>query len=142
MREHIEAGVAHAFDACGSEPTVVVGHSFGSIVAFRMLRAGGRITCPVRALITVGSPLGIGAVRRALEPIGHPPLVRSWQNAFDERDVVALHPLDDVHFPVVPGIRNHGDVRNESDNHHKIEGYLTDPTVAGWLADALHPDTD
>ncbi len=140
VRDHIEAGVAHAFDSCGTEPTVVVGHSFGSILAYRMLRAGGRITCPVRALITLGSPLGIGAVRRALDPIGHPPLVARWSNAYDDRDVVALHPLDHEYFAVSPRIRNHGGVRNPSDNHHRIDGYLHDPIVAGWIVAALESD--
>ena len=40
-------------------------------------------------------------------------------------------------FPVSPKIRNYGGVKNESDNHHKIAGYLSDPVVAMAISEAL-----
>ena len=79
-------------------------------------------------------------VRETLEPIGHPPQVGSWFNAYDERDIIALNPLDDLHFPVTPPIRNFGGVQNESDNHHKIRGYLSDRVVATRIVQALIGD--
>lgn len=137
VQQHIESGVVRAFEQCGAEETVVVGHSLGSIVAYRMLRQGGPIECPVKALITLGSPLGISVVRNTLEPIAYPPAVGSWFNAYDERDVIALNPLDAKHFLVDPAITNFSGVRNESDNHHKIRGYLTDPVVATRIVEEL-----
>ncbi len=137
VQAHIENGVTEAFATCGSEETVVVGHSLGSIVAYRMLRDGGRVTCPVKTLITLGSPLGISVVRQALEPIGHPPGVGTWFNAYDDRDVVALNALDDRFFPVDPSIENFDGIRNESENHHHVQGYLSDPVVARRIAEAL-----
>lgn len=137
VQGHIENGVARAFDDCTSEETVVVAHSLGSIVAYRVLAEGGRIGCPVKSLITVGSPLGIKVIRQALQPIGHPPNVGSWFNAFDERDIIALNPLNDDHFDVSPPIKNYAGVENESDNHHKVHGYLSDRVVATKIVQAL-----
>ena len=116
----------------------MVGHSLGSVVAYRLLALGGPITHPVKALITLGSPLGITAVREALEPIGHPPFVDTWFNAYDERDAVALHPLDAERFPVSPPITNYNKVSNESHNHHGIQGYLADSVVITQIAEAVN----
>lgn len=70
---------------------VVVGHSLGSVVAYQALCAlpGHR----VRALVTLGSPLGVPMVYRRMrpEPGGWPgdgELV--WTNVVDHGDVVAL----------------------------------------------------
>ena len=133
----IESGVAQAFDECRGEQTVVVGHSLGSIVAYRVLRENGIVDCPVHALITLGSPLGLRAVREALDPIHHPPNVGYWFNAYDPRDIIALNALNGTHFGVKPAIKNYSGVENESDNHHKIRGYLDDRVVATCIVQAL-----
>ncbi len=137
VQEHIESGVVRAFEECEADETIVVGHSLGSIIAYRMLREGGPIKCPVKALITLGSPLGINVVRNTLEPIAYPPAVGSWFNAYDERDVIALNPLDARHFGVDPAITNFSGVQNESDNHHKIRGYLSDRVIATRIVEEL-----
>ena len=51
--------------------------------------------------------------------------------------MVALNPLDASNFPVKPAIKNYSGVENESDNHHKIEGYLSDRVVATTIVKAL-----
>ena len=59
----------------------------------------------------------------------------------DERDVVALYPLDPTHFPIapsVPPINNKQDVDNNTENHHGITGYLSDPEVAQTIYAALN----
>ena len=54
-------------DAIGDEPCVVVAHSLGSIVTYRSLRQLGA-RANVRRFITVGSPLGVTAIREHLLP--------------------------------------------------------------------------
>ena len=137
VQGYIDNGVAKAFRDCGEDDTVVVGHSMGSIVAYHVLSQAGIVNCPVKALITVGSPLGMRVIRESLDPIEHPPNVGSWFNAYDPRDVVALNPLDQSNFPVSPAIKNYAGVENESDNHHKIHGYLSDRVVATAIVKAL-----
>lgn len=136
VQQYIDAGVAQAFRECDGD-VVVVGHSMGSIVAYQVLSRAGLVDCHVKTLITIGSPLGLQAIREALEPITHPPNVGSWFNAYDERDLVSLNPLDEKNFPVSPKIVNYGGVKNESENHHKIGGYLSDPVIATAISDAL-----
>ncbi|GAA5233014.1 hypothetical protein FOZ76_02695 [Verticiella sediminum] len=136
IRLRIEDGVADAFDA--QDDNIVVSHSLGSLVAYRLMHGlaterGWRVPL----LVTLGSPLGVRALRKRLNPIRRPPGLNGWFNARDPRDVVALYPLDATHFPVTPGIVNKSDVDNATDNRHGITGYLDDPAVARVLHDAV-----
>lgn len=134
------AGVRDEIDSLVSreltvDPTVVVGHSLGTLVTYSvMVRDTRRLQIPL--LITVGSPLGIRAVRDQFRPLRYPP-VDAWYNAFDPRDVVALYPLDGENFPVQPAIENNGTVRNHTDNRHGIVGYLDDANVAMRIINRL-----
>ena len=118
--------------------TVVVGHSLGSVVTYLLLRQeGAALGWHVPLYVTVGSPLGVGAVCERLVPIAHPACANRWFNAADRRDVVALHPLDATHFAVEPRIENKTDVDNTTPDRHGIRGYLTDPEVACRIHRAL-----
>jgi len=124
--------------AIGTQPCVVVAHSLGSIVAYRVLRELGA-TARVQRLITLGSPLGLHTVRKLLSPPARvfPAGVGSWVNAFDPADIVALIPLEEAAWPISPAILNHSSVKNHTDNRHGISGYLDDPTVARAIYQAL-----
>jgi hypothetical protein len=71
---------------------VLVGFSMGSIVGYHVLQSA-RPDFPVRAFITVGSPLGLGPVNRPLrrltagERTPFPPHLRMWMNIWNEDDV-------------------------------------------------------
>jgi hypothetical protein len=111
-----------------SDPTIVVGHSLGSVVAYEVLREHQQTNVP--RYITVGSPLGIRAIRRRLKaPLTMPNGVKDWFNARDTRDVVALYSLDLNNFSISPAIRNIDSVKNHTENHHGIDGYLDDSNV-------------
>ena len=119
-------------------PTVVVAHSLGTVVAYSLLRdEGAQAGWDVRLYVTLGSPLGISAIKQKLAPNKHPSCAKRWFNAMDERDVVALYPLTKRHFPVNPGIENKTDVKNHTENRHGIGGYLDDPVIAKTIHDAL-----
>ncbi|MFF7935882.1 hypothetical protein [Streptomyces sp. NPDC007940] len=92
VRDAVQERVAAAVTP---DTRVVVGHSLGSVVAYEALCAHPR--WPVRALLTVGSPLGIrNLVFDRLLPGGTgkpgdwPGGVRQWTNLADESDTVAL----------------------------------------------------
>jgi len=139
VRKRINDGVAAAFADIGpDDDVVVVSHSLGTIVAYDMVAANlvhGSRALP--AFITIGSPLGLTAVRNAFSPRRFPPGATRWLNAFDKRDIIALYPLDDERFSVDPSIENYGGVDNDTFNHHSIGGYLRDPTIAGAICAAL-----
>lgn len=125
--------------AIKAQPCVVVAHSLGSIVAYRVLRDLGA-AAQVRGFITLGSPLGLRTVRQLLSPPARifPDGTASWFNALDPADIVALHPLDKATWPISPAIVNHASVKNHTSNHHGISGYLDDPTVARAIHEALN----
>jgi hypothetical protein len=134
VRKRIDDLVARAV---GDEPCVVLAHSLGTIVAYNVLLNRGAGPSVPR-FVTVGSPLGIRAIKRHLDtPVRCPGCVKNWFNAYDDRDVVALVPLDAHGFAVEPPIENKKDVLNFTDNRHGIVGYLADPVVAGKVAEFL-----
>ena len=136
IRDTIEEGVRNAITS-GTE-TVVVGHSLGSVVSYNLLKRDGQeLGWNVPLYVTVGCPLAITAIRRALMPIGHPACAPQWFNALDPQDIVALYPLDATHFDVDPEIENKTDVDNDTPNQHGISGYLSDATVARQIHDSL-----
>jgi pimeloyl-ACP methyl ester carboxylesterase len=119
-------------------PCVVVGHSLGSVVAYNVLRSLPATT-PVRALVTLGSPLATSSILNGLTPkaSGVPACVAQWLNAYDERDIVALEPLRASVVDPASTIDEWDDLDNDSRNHHAIERYLAVPEVARWIADAF-----
>ncbi|MBK9170074.1 MAG: alpha/beta hydrolase [Bryobacterales bacterium] len=136
VRDPIEIGVREAFTP-GRE-TVVVAHSLGTVVAYNLLRREGQGQgWNVPLFVTLGSPLGVTAIRNALRPIGHPACANGWFNAMDSRDVVALYPLDSRRFGIAPPIENKTDVQNGTENRHGISGYLNDKETARRIYDAL-----
>lgn len=141
LQHHVVAKRVNDFvaPAIGAQPCVVVAHSLGSIIAYRVLRELG-VAAQVRRLITLGSPLGLHTVRKLLSPPARtfPGGTASWFNALDPADIVALHPLDEATWPISPAIANHVSVRNHTSNHHGISGYLDDPTVARAIYEALN----
>lgn len=139
IRKVIDDGVAAAISA-GPE-TVVVAHSLGTVVAYNLLRIRGpEAGWKVPLFVTLGSPLAVKVIRKKiseLAPIAYPHCAGAWFNAMDERDVVALYPLDKKHFSVSPPIENKTDVHNHTSNAHGILGYLDDAEIAQRIHAAL-----
>lgn len=136
LRDVIEEGVRAAMSP--NVETVVVGHSLGTVVAYNLLRREGvQQKWNVPLFVTLGSPLAVTAIFKSLRPVQHPRCAAKWYNAMDERDVVALYPLDKEHFDVDPSIENKTDVMNDTPNRHGISGYLADKDVARRIYDAV-----
>lgn len=135
VREEINGIVADALPPSGR--VIVLGHSLGSVVAYDILSKAKGIEVPL--FFTVGSPLGVRAIVEKLRPIKHPSVAKAWYNAYDERDAVALNPLDSRFFPVVPAIENYDKMKNPTDNAHGIIGYLNDKVLAAKIFTALAP---
>lgn len=119
-------------------PAVIVAHSLGTVVSFKLLRTMALEGKPVRVplFVTVGSPLPLMAVQAALGPeFALPAGVDRWLNALDPDDFITLgKPLDDINF--ADGIENIVDIENDGDDAHAISGYLADRRVAAAIAKA------
>jgi hypothetical protein len=110
----------HLNDGC-----VIVSHSLGSVVGFKLLRELG---LKVPLFTTLGSPLALEAIKSALKrPRAVPSGVNRWYNGLDVDDLVTLgKPLSAENF--ASGIVNNSDIDNGEDAH-AIRGYLRDTAV-------------
>ncbi len=142
IRQQIEDGILKAITP-GTE-TIVVSHSLGTVVSYNLLRREGHLRgWKVPLFVTLGSPLAVGEIRKTLKsfaPTRCPECVSAWFNAMDERDIVALYPLDPGSFPLspaTPAIENKTNVHNRTNNRHGIAGYLDDADVARRIHNAL-----
>lgn len=120
-------------------PAIVAGHAFGAVVAYDILDHAAAEGWNVPLLVTLAAPLGIPPIRDKFGAPRVPGTVSRWCNARDPQDLMPLFPLDSEHFPLLPpaAILNKSDVRNRTDNHHGIQGYLNDPEVVRWIHYAL-----
>ena len=117
------------------EPTVIVGHSLGSVVGYNVIKNNPKLH--LCKFITVGSPLGVKAISTKLGVLKNS-AHSGWYNAYDERDIVALNPLDSTYFPTDPTIFNNNTVKNKTANRHGIIGYLNDSEIAKAIVDGLN----
>jgi len=133
----VDAVVRPALEAPG--PQVVVAHSLGTVVSYRLLRelAARGQPAEVPLFVTLGSPLTLAAVQGALGgPFGTPAGVAHWVNARDPDDFIALdRGLAPPAF--AGGIENLGDIDNRGADPHAIPGYLASPAVARRIGKAL-----
>ncbi|MET9459954.1 hypothetical protein ABZY05_33530 [Streptomyces canus] len=134
---------ARVSDQIRDDTRVVVAHSLGSVVAYEVLcaRPGHR----VRALVTIGSPLGIpNLILHRLQPppltLGGPPrgvwpgdAELMWTNLADEGDVVAL--AKDLRPAFGEQVRCA--VVHNGARAHDASAYLTDPFCGRAVAEGL-----
>lgn len=119
----------------GGGPFVVIGHSQGSMIAYDVLRGLDPAEFDIPLFVTLGSPLGLPAVRSMFKQwtgtgkLPFPPCVRRWLNVAERRDPVALDPDlgDDIkdakgRFHNIAGDRINPDWRS---NPHSGSGYLS-----------------
>lgn len=123
--------------ALGDDTRVVVAHSLGSVVAYEALCSapGHR----VRALVTLGSPLGLRMIFDRLSPAPDPLGAwpggdgLAWTNVVDHGDVVALvKDLRPCFGPRVDGVVVHNGA-----HAHDATVYLTDVATGAAIAGGL-----
>ncbi len=136
-------------------PILLIAHSMGSIIAAEVLESFAD-SIKVDTLITIGSPLGIPAVKsRILEnqksstpdlkkprtPAG---IRRAWYNLADPEDPVSLDPTLADDYAPNPRLVAVQDRRVSNKyiiagrrSHHKSFGYLRSPEMAAIVSDFL-----
>jgi hypothetical protein len=141
IRARVQDKVAQAVTA---DTRLVVAHSLGSVVAYELLFA--RSYPQVRALVTLGSPLGLrnlifDRLRPAPRPSGEGgrvtgvwPPVEMWGTVADEGDIVAVEP--DLRLLFGDGIRQ---ARVYNGAHpHDMRPYLEDAVTGQLIAAGLN----
>lgn len=114
-------------------PCVVVAHSLGTVIAFKLLR---QLQQNVPLFLTIGSPLAIVAVQTALrKPRRVPAGVTRWFNGLDPSDFVTLgRALTAETFSA--GIENRTEIDNGDDPHASVR-YLHDKVVSQTIDKAV-----
>ena len=116
--------------------TIIVAHSLGTVVTYDLLRtSSSAVTVPL--LLTLGSPLGIRSIRNAFRPLKRPQNLGRWVNCYDDRDYVALYPLDEKHFALNPAIENYAGVKNNDPGRHSVLDYLANERVSDEILAAV-----
>ena len=139
LKEEIDSLVyEQVFEGLSSdENTIIISHSLGTIVGYSILRALEE-TLPVSLFITAGSPLGIDIVKKRLgPPLIRPNCVKTWLNAADPDDFVALHKQLNVKTFGVSEIVNISNLDNGHSDPHDILKYLSNPKVAEYFLQSV-----
>lgn len=122
-----------------SHPTVVISHSLGTVVSYRLLLELQRENKlgAIPLLVTMGSPLSLRLMKRHLfatpETIEN---VMSWVNVADQEDFVALgDALDSVFLKME--IENHILKGRKLKDPHALESYVSTPEVCQSVAKVI-----
>lgn len=125
----------------GTEPLVIVSHSLGTALAYRLLM-NEELTegASVPLFITMGSPLPVKFIRKALDEaeLYFPDFVERWINVYDTDDFVPVgSPLKekDLGFE---GYENYQGIMQEGDEDpHSVAAHLRHPEIARALHKVL-----
>ena len=118
------------------EPSLILAHSLGTIVTYKILR--DLIRDKKHKFLTLGSPLGIKAVRNGIGPKFSLPTksVSDWSNGLDKDDFVSFkRKLKNAGYE--GDIREYNDINNGGDDPHSIQKYLTDHWVRRTILDYI-----
>ena len=126
------------FDGKG-DPVIVVSHSLGTVVSYRLLAADSQAQRKVPLFVTLGSPLSVRMFRSILPARGSLPTppIGEWLNARNAEDFVTLGRPIDADSIGFGGVIDHPDVQSDALNVHNIRDYLRDPVVAKKIYGAL-----
>lgn len=125
--------------ALGSGPSVVIGHSLGSIVSFEMLHDHSQA---VPLWVTIGSPLAMRAAvwpRVRPRPPATPDTVMCWLNFWDRDDVIVARPILESDIAANTSGVLPKSTRVDSDGIwvHTATKYLAKADVAGPIMEAI-----
>jgi subtilisin family serine protease len=132
-RKAMEASVLERLRP-GGGPFVVIGHSQGSMIAYKVLSQLAAADFDVRLFVTIGSPLGITEVQDQLElqlktrKLAVPACVKSWLNVADPLDPVALDKRIGNDYAATNGVEVDDNVEFNPDSPrhpHSGSGYLS-----------------
>lgn len=117
---------------------IIIGHSFGSVVGYRLL---ARKVGIADHFITIGSPLGSPFFKAKLRMKHQPTFktLKTWSNFRDEDDIVAYKDIsiksmfsDYADAPPTFSSTSE-DIHNHTFNEHSIQGYLAQKKVAARI---------
>lgn len=127
------------FPAGDASPAIVVSHSLGTVVSYRLLTDAPPASFQTPLFITMGSPLGIRIVKKRIQqrPNFPKPPIGKWINAVCHDDFVTLNKTLGKSHLGFDGVIHESNVPNDISDKHAIEPYLQSPGVARAIHEAL-----
>jgi len=123
-----------------SDPTVVVAHSLGTVISYRLLANNQQATRNIPLIVTLGSPLSVQVFKPILPAKGqlpNPP-IEKWCNGRDPKDFITLGRdinKDSIGFD---GIENTTEIVPDPEGDcHSIKHYLASPFIAKIIYNQL-----
>lgn len=133
-----ETVVKQVFDG-KLDPTIVIGHSLGSVVAYRLLADQIFVSRSIPLFITIGSPLSVDMFRPILPKRGtlpNPPISK-WINGRNKEDFVTLGKAITKKSIGFEGVEDITDIIDNDADRHDIRAYLRSPKIARAIFDAI-----
>ncbi|MCV9946610.1 hypothetical protein [Rhizobium sp. BT-175] len=121
------------------DPMVVVGHSLGSVVGYRLLASDPFAERNVPLLATLGSPLSVDMFKPILPKLGsfpRPPITR-WINGRNLHDFVTLGKSITKKSIGFDGVEDEIQILDNPDDRHDIRSYLRSAKIARAVHDAV-----
>lgn len=117
----------------GQDPVVVVAHSLGTVISYRVLASLGSRAVPL--FLTLGSPLSVGMFKPILPVRGSipDPPIGMWFNGRHPQDFVTLGRAiskDSIGFS---GVVDSTNIVNDESDKHSVIHYLASPEVASQI---------
>jgi hypothetical protein len=132
LAAQIDQKVAAAIFDGKLDPVIVIAHSLGTVVSYRVLASTNAAQRDVPLLVTLGSPLSVRMFKSILPARGSmptPPIGR-WFNARHKDDFVTLGRAINEQSIGFQGVQDSTDIVGSDPDRHSIGQYLSSPAVA------------
>jgi len=135
----IHEKVASAIFDGRADPIVIVAHSLGTVVSYRVLADERFRLRDVPLFVTLGSPLSVRMFKPILPARGSipEPPIGSWFNCRHKDDFVTLGRAINEQSIGFPGVLDSTEVVGDDPDRHSIAQYLSSPAVARRIHDCL-----
>jgi hypothetical protein len=139
LRESIDAKVKTQIISGKQDPAIVIAHSLGTVVAYRLLANQMQSGRDVPLFLTLGSPLSVKMFKKILPPRGSLPTppIKNWLNGRHREDFVTLGRAITEESIGFAGVTDEVDIVNDVDDKHSIKHYLASPDIARAVHAAL-----
>jgi hypothetical protein len=121
------------------DPVIVIAHSLGTVVSYRVLASASSARRDVPLFVTLGSPLSVRMFKSILPARGSMPTppIGNWFNGRHKEDFVTLGRAITEQSIGFPGVKDSTKIADENPDRHSIVQYLSSPAVAKTIYEHL-----
>jgi hypothetical protein len=139
LAAQIDRKVASSIFDGKPDPVIVVAHSLGTVVSYRVLASASSARRDVPLFVTLGSPLSLRMFKSILPPRGSmpDPPIRGWFNGRHRDDFVTLGHAITRRSIGFEGVQDSTEIVGDDPDRHSIVQYLSSPAIAKAIYERL-----